>query len=120
MSFFKNLFSGQNENTVTPEEASRRVAAGTAVLIDVREADEWADTGVAGPALTLAMSALRSRSPAWTKALEANKDRDILLYCHSGARSDRVAELLRGQGYRAFNVGGVSGWARAGLPMRKP
>lgn len=119
MSFFKTLFSGQGNESVTPEEAARRVAAGTAVLIDVREADEWADTGVAQPALTLAMSELRGPSEAWKKALAANKDRELMLYCRSGGRSGRVADLLRDQGFKTFNIGGFSDWERAGLPVRK-
>lgn len=95
------------------------VAEGKAVLIDVREADEWAETGVAEPALTLAMSELRGGSGDWPQVLESNKDRQILLYCHSGGRSDRVASHLRSQGFQAFNVGGLGDWMRAGLPVRR-
>ena len=119
MSFLKNLFSPQSNENVTPAEAARRVAAGTAVLIDVREPDEWAETGVAAPALTLAMSELRGPSEDWKKALAANKDLELMLYCRSGGRSGRVAENLSAQGFKAFNIGGFSDWQGAGLPVRK-
>lgn len=119
MSFLKNLFSTSPEETVTPEEAARRAAAGTAVVIDVREADEWAETGVAEPALTLAMSDLRGPSEEWKRVLAANKDKQLLLYCRSGGRSGRVAEVLTAQGFKAVNIGGFSDWAGAGLPVRQ-
>lgn len=118
MSFLSGLFSSKPAHPPL-DEVARRVAAGTAVLIDVREADEWAETGVAEPALTLAMSALRGSGDAWKPVLEANKERELFLYCHSGGRSGRVAEVLTRQGYRAFNIGGFADWARAGLPVRK-
>ena len=119
MNFIKNLFSPSNNEAVTPAEAARRVAAGAAVLIDVREADEWAETGVATPALTLAMSELRGPSEAWKQVLAQNKDREILVYCRSGGRSGRVAETLCAQGFKAVNIGGFSDWAGAGLPVRQ-
>lgn len=119
MSFFSNLFSRQNDDAIAPTEAARRVSEGTAILIDVRELDEWEETGVAEPALTLALSTLRAGAKEWTDVLEKNKERDIFLYCHSGGRSDRVASVLRGQGFKAFNIGGFYEWTSAGLPVRK-
>jgi rhodanese-related sulfurtransferase len=38
--------------------------------------------------------------------------------CRSGSRSDKAAKGLRAQGYDAQNLdGGVTAWARAGLPL---
>jgi rhodanese-related sulfurtransferase len=103
---------------VAPLEAQALVAAGTAVLVDVREADEWAETGVAEPAATLAMSGLRQPSEEWVRFLQQNTDRELLLYCHSGGRSQRVAVALASYGYKTANVGGIGDWAGAGLPLR--
>ena len=38
---------------ITPADAAKLVAAGKAVLVDVREPAEWAETGVATPAVLL-------------------------------------------------------------------
>jgi rhodanese-related sulfurtransferase len=114
-----SFFKASPVPKVTPQEAAAQLAAGQAVLIDVREADEWAETGVAAPALTLPMSAFKAPSPEWTQALESHKTQRLLLYCHSGGRSQRVAELLHRQGFQTANVGGFADWASAGLPVRK-
>lgn len=103
---------------LAPQEAQALVASGKAVMVDVREADEWAETGVAEPAVTLAMSGLRQPSEEWIAFLKQNTDRELLLYCHSGARSQRVAVALASYGYKTANIGGLSDWAEAGLPLR--
>jgi len=103
---------------IAPTEAQALLASGTAVLVDVREADEWAETGVAEPAVTLAMSGLRQPSEEWVSFLQQNSERELLLYCHAGGRSQRVAVALASYGYRTANVGGFSDWAEAGLPIR--
>jgi rhodanese-related sulfurtransferase len=52
--------------------------------------------------------------------LEANKDKELILYCASGARSGVAASILRKEGFNAVNAGGLANWSRAGLPVRKP
>lgn len=100
-------------------QAARAIEAGTAVLIDVREPDEWAG-GVAGPAKLLALSAFRRRQGDWPTFLQANREKRLLLYCQSGARSGSAAATLRREGFDAVNLGSLSRWRRAGLPVRKP
>lgn len=104
---------------VTPEEAAKRVAAGTAVLIDVREPDEWAG-GVAKPALLLSLSDLRAARKDWKPVLEKNRDKELILYCRSGNRSGIAAKILADEGFKTINAGGFSAWQSAGLPTRKP
>ncbi len=105
--------------SISPAEADARVKAGTAVLIDVREPDEWAD-GVAEPALLCSLSDLRENRAQWKAVLEANRDKELILYCASGARSGIAAGMLRKEGFNAVNAGGFRGWQAAGLPVRKP
>jgi rhodanese-related sulfurtransferase len=104
---------------VSPADAAGRVAAGTAVLIDVREPDEWSG-GVAEPALLCSLSDLRGARAQWAAVLEANKDKELILYCASGARSGVAASMLRKEGFNVFNAGGYSAWRSAGLPVRQP
>jgi rhodanese-related sulfurtransferase len=91
----------------------------TAVEIDVREPEEWAD-GVAAPAVLLPLSDLRGARHQWRPFLEKHRDKQLLVYCHSGMRSGAVASTLRREGYDAVNIGGFSGWKRAALPTRVP
>ncbi len=105
--------------SISPAEAGERVAAGRAVLVDVREPGEWA-SGVAGPALLLPLSDLRGARTLWGPALEANRGRELILYCASGARSGLAAAQLRREGFEVLNAGGFGGWRRAGLTVRQP
>jgi len=121
MSLFSSLFQsgGSGVRRVTPAEAAQLVADGKAVLIDVREPDEWAD-GVAAPAELLALSDLTGPRKTWKPFLEKNRDRELLLYCLSGSRSSGAARLLAAEGFRTANAGSIHDWARTGLPVRKP
>jgi rhodanese-related sulfurtransferase len=99
---------------LTPAEAAQRVAAGTAVLVDVRESDEWAQSGIVAGATPLALSDLRGERRDWKPFLAANKDRELILYCRSGNRSGQAARLLAAEGYRTANAGGLRDWIAAG------
>lgn len=104
---------------LTPAEAAKRVAAGTAVLVDCREPSEWADTGVAAPAVLLAKSDFDGAQKAWKPFLAKNAGKEIILYCRSGGRSAEVAAALAEKGVKSANIGGIRDWTKAGLPTRK-
>lgn len=92
--------------SVRPADAARRVAAGEAVLLDVREPFELEAAAVPG-ALHIPMQQVPER------LAEVPKDRAVLVLCHHGMRSMAVAEWLRKRGYdRVENVaGGIDAWA---------
>ena len=50
---------------------------------------------------------------------ELPKDKDVILYCHSGARSYHACAYLAQQGYdNVINLrGGILGWARSGYQL---
>ena len=102
-----------------PEEAAQKVESGEAVLIDVREPEEWTD-GVAKPALLLPLSDLRGSRQHWQSALEQHRDKELILYCRTGNRSATAASILEKEGFRVANAGGFSDWRKAKLPERKP
>ena len=104
---------------LTPEEIARRVAAGEAVLIDVREPDEWT-AGVAAPALLLPLSDLRGERRRWKAVLEKNRGKELILYCRSGNRSGQAASILAGEGFRASNGGSFARWSASGQLVRNP
>jgi rhodanese-related sulfurtransferase len=111
------LFGGSR---VKPEEAAEQLKTGKAVLIDVRESDEWAESGVAEPAVLLALSDLRGERKQWKPFLEKNRDKTLLLYCRSGNRSGQAAAILAKEGFKTDNAGSFSAWKSAGLPVRSP
>src|SRR6185437_15226311 len=85
-----------------------------AVLLDVRENDEWA-AGHAPAAVHVPMGQVTQRLDEIAAALP---DRPVRVVCRSGARSARVTAYLRQSGWDAVNVdGGMRAWAAAGRPM---
>jgi rhodanese-related sulfurtransferase len=95
---------------VSPAEAVELAQDG-AVLLDVREQDEW-DAGHAPQARHLAMSELNNRVG------ELPQDVPLVCICHVGSRSGVVADALNRAGWQAMNVtGGMRAWQAAGLPV---
>ncbi|MCF6269217.1 MAG: thioredoxin domain-containing protein [Melioribacteraceae bacterium] len=50
------------------------------------------------------------------------KDNEIYVYCRSGSRSSKAAELLKENGFgKIYNLkGGISAWKNSGYPIVKP
>ncbi|KEF35318.1 MULTISPECIES: rhodanese-like domain-containing protein [Deinococcus] len=95
---------------ISPAEGLERVQQG-ALLVDVREPNEYAELHAAGARL-LPLSELEDRFS------ELPHDRPLVLICRSGARSARAGEYLRTQGYeQLYNLaGGTLAWTEAGFP----
>lgn len=74
------------------------MAAAGAVYVDVRNPEELND-GYAPNALNIPLPVLRERVG------ELSKDKDLLVYCRSGRRSEIATKYLMSQGYeRVYNV----------------
>jgi rhodanese-related sulfurtransferase len=105
---------------VTPADAAKLVADGKAVLVDVREPSEWAESGVAAPAALLPKSEFDAGLIGeWKDFLAKAGDKQLIFYCRSGKRSAAVAEALAAKGHKVANIGGFKDWQAAGLPVRK-
>ena len=97
---------------VTPHEGQQRVQQG-AVLVDVREPNEYAEVHAQGARLMPLSTFTEDYA-----ALE--KDREVVVICRSGARSARAAQFLIEQGYNAVNLqGGTLAWEQDGLPVER-
>jgi rhodanese-related sulfurtransferase len=87
--------------------------ADDAVIIDVREANEWA-AGHAPNAVHIPLGDLPSR-------LADLPDTDagtVAVTCRSGGRSSRAVAWLTQQGYDVANLdGGMKAWESAGKPL---
>jgi rhodanese-related sulfurtransferase len=102
--------AGQPVPEVEVDDA-RDLADAGAVVLDVREADEWQAGHVEG-ALWIPMGELAGRQD------ELPGDRALVVICRTGSRSGRVVGALVQAGYDAVNVaGGMKSWATAGYDI---
>lgn len=86
-------------------DAARKFRAGDAILLDVREAFELQRAQVEG-AMHIPMRQVAQR------VAELPKGKPILVLCHSGARSQAVADWLMPQGFDVANIaGGIDAWS---------
>lgn len=78
------------------------------LLLDCREPEEHAIARIEGARL-MPMSELSGR----LAELDGYREREIVVHCHHGGRSERVANWLRGQGFSHARtmVGGIDRWA---------
>ncbi|GAC1393086.1 MAG: rhodanese-like domain-containing protein [Vulcanimicrobiaceae bacterium] len=97
---------------LNPIQAQEHVAKG-ALLLDVREQDEW-DTGHVGGALHIPLGEIPAR------VNELPQDREILCMCRSGRRSAKAQAIIAGTLPKrtVINVsGGILQWVKDGLPI---
>ena len=104
------VLSRRFSDGVHPTEARELMAQG-ALLVDVREAWEWA-AGRAPGAHHVPLDRLAARMD------ELPRDRRVVVVCRSGNRSAHATTMLRGAGVDAVNLdGGLHAWSAAGLPL---
>ena len=92
---------------ITPRELSGRLRRGDVIdLIDVREPYEWRIARIEGARLI-------PLGRIGASVSEIARDRDVVLYCHHGARSQAAGEALVAQGFdRIWNLsGGIDRWS---------
>lgn len=99
----------QPVNNITPDDAAGLINNGEALLLDVREDDEWQ----AGHSPAAAHMPLGQLEPT-----AVSKDRPVITICRSGARSAKAAAALAAAGHQVSNLeGGMKAWSAAGLPI---
>jgi rhodanese-related sulfurtransferase len=95
-----------------PERVAELLQRKAAVLVDIREADEFARRHVSG-ALSRPLSAFESAH------LGIRPGQDVVFSCKTGMRTNancsQLAAAVEGQAF--VLEGGLDGWAAAGLPM---
>lgn len=85
-----------------------------AVLLDVREPDEW-QAGHAPDALHIPLRDVPARMG---ELAELPDDRAIYVVCRTGGRSAQATAFLNANGYEAVNVaGGMKSWQTEGRPL---
>jgi len=105
-----------NIKEISANEAKELLTEG-ALLLDVREQDEIQQKAfVHDEVLNIPFSIFDENYG------ELPKDRKIVVACHLGIRSLRVAQFLVIQGWDEANIfsleGGIEAWKQAGLPVK--
>ncbi|NPC57115.1 rhodanese-like domain-containing protein [Caenimonas soli] len=87
-----------------------------AVVVDVSEAEEFAQ-GHVGGAKNVPVGQLEQRLPEVVK----NKTVPLILVCPNGARANRALAVAKKLGYEKAQVlaGGLKAWKEANLPVEK-
>jgi phage shock protein E len=98
---------------ISPGDAQKETELGDAVLIDVREDDDWRDDHAKG-AKHLSRGVIELEIEEQVPDLKT----PVICYCGGGSRSALVAESLQKMGYENVRslAGGFRAWKEAGLP----
>ena len=118
MSTFKDLIRQvKSEIREISVEDARKLGNGGAVLVDVREADEFSQGHVPG-AVFIPRGFLEQR----VEEKIADKSQEVVVYCAGGTRSAFGARTLQDLGYTNVSSmrGGFGQWKEAGLPIVVP
>ncbi|HMK85270.1 MAG TPA: rhodanese-like domain-containing protein [Steroidobacteraceae bacterium] len=120
----KQLLEAANASVprITPAEARERLAKGSALVVDVRDAPEVEKSGKVAGALNVSRGMLEFRadpeSPYHDRSF--TKDKTVIVYCGSGARSALAGKVLKDMGYsQVYNLGAFKDWIDAGGPVER-
>lgn len=103
-------------SNVNVDEFQALIADSSMQLLDVRTPEEYDEGHIAGATLVdVNDSSFIERAVA-----VLDKQRPVAVYCRSGRRSARAANLLVAQGFQVTNLnGGVMAWRDAGKSLVK-
>jgi rhodanese-related sulfurtransferase len=98
---------------ISPQDAAAKLNSGDAVVVDVRDKDEWDGGHIPG-------ATHMSRGTIELDIEEKVPDPNAMIICHcgGGGRSALAAEALQKMGYKNVHsmAGGFKAWRAAGLP----
>jgi rhodanese-related sulfurtransferase len=101
---------------ISPVDAAAKSKSGEAVIVDVREKDEWDEEHIPG-------AIHMSRGTIELDIEEKVPDTNAMVICHcgGGGRSTLAAESLQKMGYKNVRsmAGGFKAWKAAGFPSAR-
>jgi rhodanese-related sulfurtransferase len=118
MSSYRELLQAVKSEIEEADAAgARSLVDEGAVLVDVRERDEWEQGRIPG-AVHVPRGNLESR----IEQAAPDRSRPVVLYCAAGNRSAFAAKTLRDLGYErpVSLAGGYTDWQRNGFPTDLP
>ena len=101
---------------VSTTQATHLINREDALIVDVREPNEFAAGHVLG-----AKNLPLARLDASGAELAKKKERPVIVYCDGSERSAKALASLKKQGFtRVANLsGGIAAWQQAGLPVEE-
>ncbi len=107
---------GTGGPSVSTLEATQLINRQDALVVDVREQAEYAQSHILNSRL-LPLSQIEARMAD----IEKFKDKPVIVYCATGNRSNSAAAILRKSGFSNVSnlSGGFGAWQQAGLPVQK-
>ena len=115
---FEKLVADAKKNIteISPGDAAAKSKSGNAVIIDVRDKDEWDEGHIPG-------AIHMSRGTIELDIEEKVPDPNAMIICHcgGGGRGALATESLQKMGYKNVRnmSGGFKAWKAASLPMTK-
>ena len=112
---FQKLVAEAKKNIaeISPQDAAAKLKSSEAVIVDVRDKDEWDEAHIPG-AIHL------SRGTIELDIEEKVPDPNAMIICHcgGGGRAALATESLQKMGYKNVRnmAGGLKAWKAAGLP----
>src|SRR6266478_9604404 len=114
---FEKLVADARKNIteISPHDSAAKLKSGDAVIIDVRDKDEWEEGHIPG-------ATHLSRGTVELDIEEKVPDPNATIICHCGPEGFRgsalAAESLQKMGYKNVRsmAGGFKAWKAAGLP----
>jgi rhodanese-related sulfurtransferase len=127
---FRQMVAEGREGTpmLSPQEVQRRMTeeAGT-LVVDVRDADGLAGTGIIPGAINVSLGTLPLRAdqelPEAMRSPDLqDRDRPIITTCGGGGQASLAAKVLKDMGFTNVSIleGGTNGWKQAGLETVAP
>jgi phage shock protein E len=102
----------KNVTEISPKDAAAKLNSGEAVIVDVREKDEWDEEHIPG-------ATHMSRGTLELDIEEKVPDPKAMIICHcgGGGRAALASESLQKMGYKNVRnmTGGFKAWKAAGL-----
>ncbi len=101
---------------ISPTEAAAKSKSSNAVIVDVREKDEWDEEHIPD-----AIHLSRGTIELDIEEKVPDLDQTIITHCGGGGRSALAAESLQKMGYKNVRsmAGGFKAWKAIGLPTTK-
>lgn len=101
---------------VTTEEMQTILKMDEVQLVDVRTPEEFSEGYIKNA------QNIDFNSPTFDQdILKLNKEKPVMLYCHSGGRSAKCAQKLKDAGFKKIYdlKGGISKWKHEGLAIEQ-
>jgi len=101
---------------INPDELRAMMSHGGVVIVDLRDVKKFNDGHIQG-----AISAQFHEKTFLRDIAGIDKNREVVIYCGEGIKSDKAAEAMKDNGFRRIFIleGGYSRWAAQCLPVYK-